>query len=195
MNYHNEFFLQSTPFKIVWAGFESDTLRLQNNGWTLAIEDRCDFLFSRHEVRFILRHEMLNLYAYTFVNSFDFSDLTAYMGQYKDHLKFSIQVIAKDVVFNSMTMPFKMDAITEVDCRPEFVQINNQNLSGLGIFKTLIKPDNALIVEPHRISELLQKIVEAQAPNQAEIREKLKRSDARNQYHQTLHAQILSVAA
>ena len=29
LNYQKKQFLQSAPFKIVWAGFESDTLRLQ----------------------------------------------------------------------------------------------------------------------------------------------------------------------
>lgn len=194
MNYQSEYFLQSAPFKIHWAGFESDTLRLQNNGWTLAVEDRCDFALARHEVRFILKHEMLNLYAYTYVNAFEFSDLTDYLVHNKDHLRFAIQVIAKDIMYQ--TIPdFRMESIKEIDCRPEFIHIEHKKISELSIFKTLIKPDNALIIEPERISELLQQIVEAQAPNQKEIRERIRKSDARNNIKQTLHAQILTIAA
>jgi hypothetical protein len=194
LNYQSEYFLQSAPFKIFWAGFESDTLRLQNNGWTLAVEDRCDFALARHEVRFILKHEMLNLYAYTYVNAFEFSDLTDYLAQNKEHLRFSIQVIAKDIIYSSIP-EFSMESIKEIDCSPEFIQIERHSIKDLSIFKTLIKPDNALIIEPERIGELLQKIVDAQAPNQKEIRERIRKSDARSAIKQTLHAQILTIAA
>ena len=100
MNYQNEYFLQSTPFRINFAGFESDTLKLQNNGWALAIEDHCDFVLGRHEVRFILRHQIIDLYALTSFNSFEFSDLTDHMYRHKDFLRFNIQVMSKDIRFS-----------------------------------------------------------------------------------------------
>jgi hypothetical protein len=150
LNYQNDYFLQSAPFKIFWAGFESDTLRLQNNGWTLAVEDRCDFALARHEPRFILRHQMLDLYAFTYVNSFEFSDLTDYLVHNKEHLRFSIQVIGKDITYTAMP-DFSFESIKEIDCIPEFIQLERKKISELSIFKTLIKPDNALIIEPERI--------------------------------------------
>lgn len=194
MSYPNNYFLQSAPFKIYWAGFESDTLTLQNNGWNVAVEDRFDYLFGMHEVRFILRHEMLDLYCVTYMNTFEFQDLTNLAFKDSKHLQFRIQVIGKNIHYQ--TLPeFCFSSIQEIDCRPSFTEVNYGSISDLSIFKTLIKPDSALIVEPEKISELLKKIVEAQAPNQAEIRERIRRGEARDNVKQTLHAQILSVAA
>lgn len=82
-----------------------------------------------------------------------------------------------------------------IDANPQFVNIEEKSIKELSIFKTLIKPDNALIVEPDQIASLLEKIVAAQSPKQAEIRERIRKSDARDNLKQTLHAQIVSVAA
>lgn len=194
LNYQSKYFLQSAPFKIVWAGFESDTLRLQNNGWTLAVEDNYDFVCARHYVRFILRHAMLDLYCVTAVNAFDFHELSEYFNYSDGRLPFNIQVIGKDIRYMPM-QEINLACVKEIDARPEFIEYDVKSIKDLCIFKTLITPDNALIVEPDRISELLEKIVAAQAPNQAEIRDRIKRAEARDSLKQTLHAQILSVAA
>jgi hypothetical protein len=193
LNYPNNYFLQSAPFRISWAGFESDTLKLQNNGWSVAVEDVCDHAFCTHEVRFILKHEMLNLYAITRVNTFEFSDLTDYLFKHKDHLKFHIQVIGKDIHYQYLPQ-FSFDSIKEIDCHPQFESIERHSIKDLSIFKTLVTPESALIIEPERIADLLEKIVEAQVPNQKEIRERMRSKDRRDMLKQTLHAQILSVA-
>lgn len=194
LNYQNEYFLQSVPLKIKWAGFISDTLTLQNNGWTLAIEDRCDHFLGRHEVRFILKHQMLDLYCVTYLNTFDFGELTSHLIDRKDFIDFHIQTIGKEIYYQGIP-EFRYDSINEIDCRPEYKAISYDKISEMSIFKTLIKPESTLIVEPERISDLLKQIVEAQAPNQAEIRERIRRGEARNNFKQTLHAQILSVAS
>lgn len=192
-SFQNKSFLQSTPFKIIWAAFESDTLRLQNNGWTLAIEDRFDHPLYRHELRFILRHEMLDLYCITGINIFDFHDLTSFINHHGSFLPFHIQALGKEIHYRN-PQRFDLTCIKEIDAIPQYMDVDYGKISELSIFKTLIKPDNALIVEPDQIALLLEKIVSAQSPKQAEIRERIRKSDARDNLKQTLHAQILSVA-
>ena len=191
LNYQSKFFLQSSPIKIIWAGFESDTLRLQNNGWSLAIEDEHDFVFARHRIRFILRHEMLDLHALTDIEEVDGSRLLDFKNI---PCLFNIRVMARDIHFRSVPA-FNFAAISQIDARPEMVEITDQSIRDLQIFKTLIKPDHALIIEPDQISSLLEKIVACQSPKQAEIKERIRKSDARDNFKQTLHAQILSIAA
>lgn len=193
LNYLNNHFIQSAPFKIFWAGFQSDTLTLQNNGWSIAVEDCHHFVLSRHEVRFILHHELLDLYAYTYINSFEFTDLTDYLMRNKDHLIFNIQVIAKDIITTSAPR-FDIDSIKEIDCHPEMVLINPTKIRELSIFKTIVNPESAIIIEPDKVGAILQQIVDAQAPNQKEIRERIKRKNDKEILKQTIHAQILTVA-
>lgn len=194
LNYQNDYFLQSMPFKIRWAGFESDTLTLQNNGWTLAVEDCFYHSLSRHELRFILKHEMLKLHAITFVESFDFNYLMNHIRSHQDHIPFHIQIIAKEIMYTSIP-EIRTENLNLIDCSPEYIKMDYGKISELSIFKMLIKPDNALIIEPDKISSILQQIVDAQAPNQKEIRERMRRKDARDAVKQTLHAQILTVAS
>lgn len=137
---------------------------------------------------------MLNLYAITNMNRFEFGQIQASSMMDSRRLRFSIQVMAKQIIYTSLPA-FSMAHIHEIDCRPEMVDLTRQSIDDLNIFRTLVKPDDALIVEPHKIADLLQQIVEAQAPNQQEIRERLRKHDARNALKQTLHAQILTVAA
>ncbi len=192
LNWTNKYFLQSAPIRISWAGFDSDTFRLQNNGWTLAIEDVFDHFLDIHQIRFILRHEMLDLYCFTEVNEITAEILSS--NEKHRHLFFSIKVMGKNIHYTSIPQ-FNLSRIYEIDARPELIEMTPNNIKDLSIFKTLVKPDNSLIVEPDQISSLLEKIVQCQSPRQAEIRERMRKADARNEYKQTLHAQILSVAA
>jgi hypothetical protein len=187
--------LQSAPITIRFAGFESDTLTLQNNGWQLALEDEFDHMLYRHRMRFILKHDMLNLYCLSNIEEIDYHSIYNMNDMFEISKKvhiFQIQVIARDVVLKGL-QPINMDCVNQIDAMPEIVEI--QQLSLLPIFKTIVQPDNALIVEPDKISALLEQIVACQSPKQAEIRERMKKSEGRENFKQTLHAQILSVAA
>lgn len=194
LNYQSDYFVQSMPFKIRWAGFESDTLTLQNNGWTIAVEDYFFHALGQHELRFILKHDMLNLHAITRVERIDFNYLMNHMRSYQDYIPFHIQIIAKEIMYTSIP-EIRTENLNLIDCSPECIKMDYGSISELSIFKTLVKPDNALIIEPDKISSILQQIVDAQAPNQKEIRDRMKRKDSRDAVKQTLHAQILTVAS
>lgn len=194
LNYQNDYFLQSTPFTIRWAGFESDTLTLQNNGWTIAVEDCFYHALDQHELRFILKHDMLNLHAITRVEKIYFSHFINNMTLHQNNIPFHIQIIAKEIMYTSIP-EIRTENLNLIDCSPEYIKMDYGNISELSIFKTLVKPDNALIIEPDKISSILQQIVDAQAPNQKEIRERMRRKDSRDAVKQTLHAQILTVAS
>jgi hypothetical protein len=187
-------FVQSAPIQIRWAGFESNTLVLQNNGWRIAIEDEFDHIMYQHQIRFLLRHETLNITAITSIEQVDFERL--YMngkGKYEMPY-FHIYIAARDIIYTRIP-EIKLGNLYEIDARPEYIEEENINFNDLPIFKTLIKPDNALIVEPDKIADILAQIVECQSPKQAEIRERIRKESGRNDIKQTLHAQILSVAA
>lgn len=186
--------IKSKPIKICWAGFESDTLKLQNNGWQLAIEDHFSHFLYRHSLRFILRHEEMRIDAITDISEIDFHEFM----HWEHTLRMNICVIAKEVMMIQIPA-FDLHRIYQVEAMPSYVSIDMQQkiepLSSLKLFNTIVKPDNALIIEPDRISDILAQIVDAQSPKQAEIRERMKRQELREDYKQTLHAQIISVAA
>lgn len=184
--------LKSKPFKVFFAGFKSDTLTLQRNGWNLMVEHESDHLYHRHSIRFILKHEMLDLVAMTYTNSLEFQDFL-HDPFVEEKVIFSIHALGKDIRVTGYPT-FDLKNIRDIDATPNMVSAN-EITSIRDLFTTLIKPDNALIVEPDQISELLKKIVECQSPKQAEIRERIRSGELRENMKQTLHAQILSVAA
>jgi hypothetical protein len=137
---------------------------------------------------------MLDLYCVTDSERLNPEDLFGRGFYDRPDLFFNICVMGKNIYYRSMP-EFKVQSIYEIDARPEMIDMTEKSIADLQIFKTLVKPDNALIIDPERIGDLLAQLVEAQSPKQAEIRERIRKSDARDNLKQTLHAQILSVDA
>lgn len=188
-------YIQSSPFTIRWAGFESDTLKLQHNGWKLAVENNYIFHADLHQIRFILKHDYLQLIAITELSSRDIDMRDGYGEWYhrtRGELPFChIQAIGREIVYAHGT-PLNIRDFQHIDAMPKMVE---KKLSEISLFSTIIQPDSAFIVEPEQISQLLEKIVACQAPKQKEIRERIKNQSLREALNQTVHAQIISMAA
>lgn len=182
----------SQPAEVWWAGFRSDTLRLQQQGWELAAEE--DVQYGR--IRLLLRHQDMRLYAFTNEVMFD------YYRQHEHHGRpLVFQVVAASPKFEVRHIPDlrpgDWDKFRQIDAMPQYVESEIKCLDDFKIFAAPLARTEEIIVEPQTVSTLLEQIRKMQSPEQARIR----RENARRERaapiditeRQTFHAQIISL--
>jgi hypothetical protein len=186
----------SIPHRIFFAGWESTTTELQQCGWRFAAEED----IARYEVRLVLRHAVAGLYGVTESVSHMY-----FMGR-GEPLNFHVIYLGPHFSVNprSFNMNGGMDLrnFRSIDAYPQMIHVDEvQNVEDFShLFAVPLVRTEQLIVEPHMVAGLLEKIREAQSPEQAAIRERNRTRDRRAEYQtgverQVFHAQILSIAS
>lgn len=196
--------LVSEPHRVIWAGFETTTPRLQQAGWEIAAEQ--DFMSDA--VRLVMRHQDMQCMAVT--NAVRFYDLAHRMhinpmARYQAEagrdwlLTFHVVRMSHKVQFEVMAdyrPNFKL-----IDAMPQFVDRMYVDVEDMGIFATPLVRTDELIVDPDEVSSILEKIRAAQVPEQAAIRARERQRESREglqlgaEPQTRFHAQILSLVA
>jgi hypothetical protein len=179
----------SEPAEVLWAGFRSDTYRLQQAGWELAAEE--DVMYNR--IRLLMRHRDMRLYALSDDVEYQYRRLH---DRRERPLAFHVVRAAHEfreeriVGRGSMFAGFK-----QIDAQPQFIEREIKSIEDFKIFATPLARTEELIVEPETVAELLDKIRKMQAPEQARLRAKEARIAAPIEIHPrtTFHAQIISL--
>lgn len=161
----------SPPVKLHWAGWESDTLRLQQNGWEISAHQD----FNRDAMQLALQHRQLDVRGLTSMFSFDYhryhsgrSGSYDWKGMMRDLI---VQVMAFTPRFEIRTTYFPKPWVA-VDATPSIVSHEIHSLNDLALFQPLPSPDKDIIIEPPSFDEILKMALEHQAPKQKELREK-----------------------
>lgn len=182
----------SRPAEVWWAGFRSDTYRLQQEGWEIAADE--DVQYGR--IRLILRHRDMRLYAICNELSYEYQRMHNVEGG--PPLVFRVQCAAPEI--NIRFIPsvgmMQWDQYRQIDAQPQVMQQEQiKSLDDFKIFATPLTRTEELIVEPETVAAMLEKIRQMQAPEQQRIRKDAsRRSGADAQPRQTFHAQIISLA-
>lgn len=174
--------LLSVPHRVLFAGFESTTTRLQQAGWELAAEE----LVYEDRIRLLMRHKGANLSLITRQVHYGFFD----NGNPGDRLTFEVIKVASamSVVLNEQQFVFR-----QIDAMPQYVNYEPRAIEDMGIFAAPLVRTEEIIVEPQSVAECLDLIRKMQAPQLAAVRKRNEQREAINQ--QRFHAQILSLAA
>ncbi len=180
----SDFRLLSRPHRVIFAGFESTTTRLQQSGWKLAAEQ----MIHDGQIRLALRLGDAGLYM--------IADQQGY-GFFGDHeraeiLTFHIRHCSSKMVINLHESIFNfkpIDAMTQMTTAPR------KDIEDFGIFATPLVRTEEIIVEPQSVAECLELIKKMQAPELAAIRKRNADEYRQPIQRQTFHAQILSLAA
>lgn len=161
--------IKNPIMEVHWAGWRSDTLALQNNGWQLAVEEDP----MREMLRIALHHPAFDLYGimpkfvkYQAVDGMELPPL-------------SISWIAHNIYSQRILTTEQMD-YTPFDARPQFIEMEATNIRDMRIFRPL-NAIQEIVVESHDVDELLGKILSMQSPRQAELREKARLEQRRNE--------------
>lgn len=183
-------YLASQPMRIHFAGWETDTYRLQQNGWQLSASqdpynDSIQVAFQHSEYRMrgvtnhIRRYDMMDRYSPTHRDPIDVAGF-----------------LASDFV-STRTNILPMDSFKPIDAEPQFMEMR-QLMSQNMFFAPNLARTQELIVPEQSVDDLLNMILDKQASNRAQliqrrVREQGQKIDFNPRTH--VHAQIVSIAA
>jgi hypothetical protein len=188
------------PLTVIFAGFESNTLRLQEAGWSLAMNQN----YMDRRISLAMRHESAGLYGLTSGVEFDFFRYRELRGEEgMEHLRqvrFYVQHMGTS--FQSRIIPghayggkHPWDLFEPIDARP--MVVDDRTLDSFNIFRALPRGTD-VIVNPKDVPGLMELVLKAQAPTQAEIRDRQRRAMERGSFNARpdtqVHAQIISLA-
>lgn len=170
--------LLSEPVGVEWNGWQSDTRRLQQCGWQLAVERKPNDCSSSDSYRLAMKHEGLHLFA--------ISNRTAFQREFFRNPWQSRQVPVFHVVqvlpLNFRLQTFggvdlgNLNDFVPIDAMPQFVEVKSlevKSLEDFNIFATISKTERIVIDKADMsVVEHLEAIKRMQAPKQRELRQK-----------------------
>jgi hypothetical protein len=179
-------YLASRPMRLHFAGWETDTYRLQQNGWQLsAIQDpyydamQIGFQHQEYRMRGIT-HKIRREYDPFLYN---------HMIEAPCHL-------ASDFISHTASIaPF--DKFQPIDAEPQFMEMR-QRMSENMMFAPNLARTQEIIVPEQSVDQLLDMMLNQQAANRAElIRKRVRQQGELIDFNQrtNVHAQIVSIAA
>lgn len=184
--------LLSQPCDVVWAGWRSTTVDLQNAGWQIAVEDS----YHNYSTRLCLQHRDLRLRGITTPTPLeDFVRSDRYGGRgYRP--AFHVQWMSSDLRVQIMESSFDF---REIDAKPQFTAEHSNRADAFSFFAVPMARTEEIIVAPQDVSTMLDQIRKMQAPEMAAIRQREQRRDRAGEVEpgsrEVFHAQILSFAA
>ena len=166
MSFPTEPWLLSSPVKVRWAGWVSDTFALQNAGWELsAYQDPC-----YRAVELAMRHPRLKMYGVS--NRVDNVHMER-LGRATVLPELIMQYMSSDL--RVQTVSDSIAKFRPVDATPQIMETEIRHIDDWGIFKTLAR-EKQIIVVPQSVPELLEIALKYQAPRQKELRAKRRRA-------------------
>jgi len=157
--------------RVHFAGFESDTLRLERAGWQLSMEQVQDYDGVR--LRLALRHEAGRIHALSHVVTAQ-AFYRAQLEKVWEHIVFNIAWVGNDARFHVFPQPRPLD-FKAVSAVPEFTRSQEIRFEDAIPFKPLNMDAPEIIVPPQSVPELMDMILKLQDPRQAEIRARRRR--------------------
>ena len=186
----------STPMEVYWAGWQTDTLRLQQAGWELSAEQD----IYRAAMRLGIRHQSAQMYGISSPVNLDYQR-HYYEGSRAPNIPIQMAYLATKVTVNVMD---DLSNFQPIDATPQFVNgpaAQIKNIEDFGIWALPMARSEEIIVDPHDVDQLLKMIRDVQLPEQEAIRERNRLRESReglsvdHQPRQQFHAQILSIAS
>lgn len=165
--------IRSAPLPVHFAGFESDTLRLQNAGWQLSVEQDRDIYTGCYAIHLVGKHEGAATFMYCNPVRLDPGELFHSYREhgYPKHIEFHVAHVAPNFNMRIMTME-STASFRPIDARPEMIESKDVSLEDLAIFKPVnVSEDFEIYLNKKDESEILDLLLQKQDPKQKEIRE------------------------
>lgn len=180
--------LLSRPHEVLFRGFRSNTLALQQAGWQLSVNyhDFGDQLtlamhnkdFGGYMVADTMRHN--------------------YFREDNSPLQFVVRRVNADILIYQGDWNLDFSKFEPIDARPQMQPMNfeRKSIRDFAIFASQLVRTEEIIIEPSSVSECLDLIRRLQAPALAEVRERDRtREFTEAKTRMNFHAQVMSLAA
>lgn len=172
MTYSSDVRILSRPIPIRWAGWESNTLMLQQCGWQIAVEFNpdCDVY------RLMMRHEQMNMTAMTNERVIDFA-VSLSNFEHRELAKlpgFEVMQVAPRLENARITDNRSWDGFQMIDAKPQMLETKIERLEDLNIFALAVGKAEEIVIDKADMSVVdhLKAIKELQAEKQKQLREK-----------------------
>ncbi len=188
-------YLASQPWKLHFAGWETDTYRLQQNGWQLSASqdpmyDSMQIAFSHPEyrIRGVSSH----------VRHYDARSTIGFGGMHDGPRYIETAAhLATDFISSGVRFAAPMDKFMPIDAEPQLMDMR-QMMSQNMVFAPNLARTQEIIVPEQSVDQLLDMMLNQQASNRAElirrrVREQNQQIDFSPRTH--VHAQLVSIAA
>ncbi|MCP3924888.1 MAG: hypothetical protein GY714_20100 [Desulfobacterales bacterium] len=154
----------SQPLKIYWAGWETDTFKLQSEGWDISAQQN----IKTSSMRLALRYKKASIQGLTSHIDFD------YFRHNPEELRricFTCQ-LASNFIIQEQPERAAYD-FQPIDARPVYTTYNMKNLEDFAHFKTVDYNTKEVFLKQANMSEILEMALQKQEPNQEKIRQQL----------------------
>lgn len=186
-------FLMSRPVRLNWAGWETDTYRLQQAGWQLSAHQN----YHRMTMGIALQNEREGIRGITGEIAWDFYKYRMDRMGLPEHLpELPVRLMSHKIeVMHTMGNPFA--DYRPIDAQPQFSQRRVSSLEDLVHFAPNLARTQQIIVPEETVDDLMARILEMQNTSRIErIRQEVREGDRVNfENRQKFHAQIISLAA
>ena len=168
-------YIMSMPVPVRMAGFESNTLNLQNSGWQISVEARREWAFDGYDIRVAFKHDGIKQMA---LGVMRFTANSAHENLITEYFKYGIDIcyIAPQIQVQRITAPHGMSMnFQAIDARPMITEL--RGLDEFAMFKPIKSEDFELYIHQKDEQEILDFLLKKQDPKQKELRQNRKRRD------------------
>jgi len=174
-------FIESYPMKVLLAGFESDTLRLQSCGWQFSVhQERSD---GRYKLLVTAKHEGISQLVWFHPIDINYINIINDIKKenFVKNIVLEAAYMSSQIQTRIIPMNFQPN-FTAVDMRPGFVEHKEFNLEDLAVFKPVnVNEDFEIYLNKKDEAEILELLLKKQDPKQKEIRENRRNRAWRNE--------------
>lgn len=173
--------IQSMPIKVLFAGFESNTLQLQNSGWQISIEQEMSHRTYGYDLRLAMKHEKCALLALSNTITLSGRELSHSIRCDRNYYAtpavltdpdFFFEIIYVSPKIDCMIVPMQTASFNAVDARPQIIEHDKVDLEQIAMFKPVnVSEDFEIYLNKKDEADILKLLLEKQDPKQKEIRE------------------------
>lgn len=182
----NEPRILSRPLRVHWAGWETNTYKLQKCGWQLSAYQ--DVRGSR--IQLALRHSGMQIEGITEQLDYRYEQaLDMREREYVDSIVLKVQaMVGETVMIHQMG---EIPVWSPIDAEPRYTERVITRLEDFAHFAGPLIRTNEIIVPEESVPELLERILKMQQPARLQrIKEELR---GEHRTEQAFHAQIISL--
>jgi hypothetical protein len=183
----------SRPLQVEWAGWRTDTYRLQQAGWKINAQQD----FYQNRMRLAMQHEGMSLFALSRYTEFEYERFATQPGYRNEYPLIVMQAMAREVFIHEHGR-IEMDfGFKPVDAMPCMTTNRITKLEDLAHFAAPLVRCNEVIIPNESVPELMERILKLQQPARTDrIRAEMRNPDGMEAVpQQKFHAQIISLVA
>lgn len=178
----NKEILFSFPVKVNMAGFVSDTLKLQANGWQISVEAHHLMSYDAMELRVAFKHDGIKQVAMgicTFTGDHIMSTIGNPSAMIDWWRAAGIEINYIAPMIQVQVIPWRGIApqFMPIDARPEWGMSTMKSLDQLAVFKPIKSENFEIYINQKDEQEILDMLLAKQDSRQKEIRQNQKRRE------------------